>query len=334
MKKDVLFRVDGGKVFGISMGHIKRCLILARALADQYTAVFIMKDYADGVDYVKRQGIVVEPIGVDDDSEATLIGLCETYSPARIIFDLPSNSYSAFFEYARTRKIPTIVFDIVGRCAGKPDILINDSFVKEFAFYPHLDDRTRLYAGPDFFLMDAPPEFFPIRTDVRDIMVTQGGSDPTGLTVKVLRCIKSSDFQHTVNVVLGPLFTDHKELHAVVGTDNRICIYKNPADFLQLLSRQDIVITAAGRTLYECACAGRPVIVTPSIEHEAVIAAEYARITGCFNVDLWHASGSPAMVVNALYAYRDSYSLRNSVSERGGKIFDGKALKRIVSLVN
>ena len=117
MKKDVLFRVDGGKVFGISMGHIKRCLILARALADQYTAVFIMKDYADGVDYVKRQGIVVEPIGVDDDSEATLIGLCETYSPARIIFDLPSNSYSAFFEYARTRKIPTIVFDIVGRCA-------------------------------------------------------------------------------------------------------------------------------------------------------------------------------------------------------------------------
>lgn len=334
MKKIALFRVDGGKVIGISMGHVKRCLLLSRALTDKYKVVFIMKEYSDGVDFAKRQGVVVEPIGVDDNSDASLIGLCETYSPAKIIFDLPANTYSAFFEYAKTRKIQTIVFDIVGKCAGKPDILINDSFVKEFALYPHLDDKTRLYTGPDYFLMDAQPEFVPLRTNVKDIMVTQGGSDPTGLTIEVLRCIKSGDFQHTVNVVLGPLFTDHKAIHAVAGTDNHIRIYENPADFLQLLSRQDIVITAAGRTLYECACAGRPVIVTPSIEHEAVIAAEYARLTGCFNIGLWHAHESSSRLANALYAYSNSFSLRNSVSEGGRKFFDGKALERIISLIN
>lgn len=334
MKRTVLFRVDGGRVFGISMGHIKRCLLLASALANKYKIVFIMKEYSDGVDFVKRQGIVVEPIGIDDDSDETLIRFCEAHFPEKIFFDLRSNTYRAFFEYAKARKIQTIVFDIVGKCSGKPDILINDSFVKELALYPHLDDKTRLYTGPNYFFMDVMPEFFPIKEDVRDIMVTQGGSDPTGLTINVLRCIKSSNFQYTINVVLGPLFTDRKALDDIIDNDSRIKIYENPADFLHLLSRQDIVITAAGRTLYECASAGRPVIVTPSIEHEAVIGAEYARLTGCFNIGPWHDSESPSMIVNALSAYRDSYSLRNYVSERGREIFDGNALQRIIALIN
>jgi spore coat polysaccharide biosynthesis predicted glycosyltransferase SpsG len=334
MKRTVLFRVDGGKVFGISMGHIKRCLILAKALADTYKTVFIMKEYTDGISFVKQQGMAVESISIDDNSEDTMVELCEKHSPEKIIFDLQSNTYKTFFEYAKTKKIQSIIFDITGNYVGIPDILINDSFVKEFTLYPHLDGRTQLYMGPDYFLMEARPEFSPIRKDVADIMVTQGGSDPTGLTITILSCIKSVDFQHNVNVVLGPLFTDNRALYDVIGDDNRFHIYKNPDDFLQLVSRQDIVITAAGRTLYECGCLGRPVIVTPSIEHEAVTAKEYSRLTGCCNIGLWYASTSPSKLVNALYAYRDSFFLRNSVSEKGRKIFDGNALERIVALIN
>ena len=39
MKDVILIRVDGGKVWGISMGHVKRSLILAQALADKYKII-------------------------------------------------------------------------------------------------------------------------------------------------------------------------------------------------------------------------------------------------------------------------------------------------------
>lgn len=333
MEKVLLFRVDGGKVWGISMGHIKRSLLLANVLLDNYKVVFAMKNYQDGIDFVKKSGLEVEVIDADDDSDSSLINISEKHNPTKIIFDLYATPYTYFFEYARIRKIQTIVFDIIGKCAGVPDILINDSFVKEFTSYPHLISKTKIYLGPDYFLMDKPSEVVPINDVVNNVMITMGGSDPAGLTLKMLQGLLRNTLNYTLHVVLGPAFIGHREIYALVASNNSIKIYEDPVDFLKLLSCQDVVICAAGRTLYECAYFGRPVIVVPSIEHEAVISAEYARLTGSFNIGLWDESLSPIKLIKGLNKYNEDYSIRKAVYESSRALVDGHAMERIKALL-
>ncbi len=51
------------------MGHIKRSITLATELIDTYDIVFLMQNYTDGVDYVRRLGWKVHTISVGDYSD-------------------------------------------------------------------------------------------------------------------------------------------------------------------------------------------------------------------------------------------------------------------------
>jgi len=314
------------------MGHIKRSLLLADKLSHTYKIVFIMKKYSDGVKFVTQKGFEVETIDIDDNNDASLIKFSDKYSPAKVIFDLYSNPYTTFFDYARKKQIQTIVFDILGKCCGSPDILINDSFIKEFTNYSQLSDKTKMYLGPSYFIMDNPPSIIPLKDSVRNVMITMGGSDPAGLTVKILKVMMNTVNYHT-HVVLGPAFTEHKSIYNIAKNREFIKIYENPLNFLELLSSQDVVISAAGRTLCECAYLGRPVIVVPSIEHEAKISLEYARLTGSFDIGLWNEEVSPNKVISALNKYANSYTLREYVFNYSMGLIDGLALERIMTLL-
>ena len=101
-----------------------------------------------------------------------------------------------------------------------------------------------------------------------------------------------------------------------------------------ILSQQDIVITSAGRTLYECAYQGRPGIVVPSIEHEGKTSAEYSRLTGGFDVKLWRDEESPNIILQSLREYTRDVSRRKAVFRASRKLVDGKGLKRVLSIVD
>ena len=315
------------------MGHIRRSMLLSDALADRYEVIFIMKNYSDGVAFVQNSGRQTEVIDVTDDDDETLISLCDRHAPQKVIFDLYANNYSLFFDYARSNRVKTIVFDIIGKCRGVPDVLINDSFVEEFTDYRQLSGRTALYTGPDYFLIDRPYSIPPIHTYVREIMVTMGGSDPAGLTGKILSSlVKINAPDCTINVVLGPAFSAHGEIDDLARSHDCITVYKNPLDFLELLSRQDIVITAAGRTLYECAYFGRPVIIVPSIDHETITAKAYAERTGSFNIGLWNDATSPYAIIDRVNSYRD-YLFRKEIFNVSRKLIDGNGLKRVLRAI-
>ena len=332
----MLFRVDGGKVWGISMGHIKRSLILSTALAkNKYRVIYIMKNYPDGVAYVRQYGFYVDTIDVEDNSDDCLIALCKKYSPKHVIIDIFHLYYNVFFQYARENSIQTIVFDTLGNCVGQPDILFNDSLVSKFTDYSHLNGKTKTFIGPKFFMIEDTPEIVQISNDkVQNIMITMGGSDPAGLTIKILRSMIERLLEFNVNVVLGPSFNEEKDVYALLETRHSVVIYKNPENFLNLLSRQDIVISSAGRTLYECAYFGRPSIIVPSIEHERETAKEYAKHVDVFDVGLWDEMLSPDKIFRAITQYKNNYYLRKNAFTLGRTLVDGSGLKRIIRIIN
>lgn len=334
MKSLLLFRVDGGKVWGISTGHITRMFLLARALDNKYKIIFVMKNYPDGVDFIKDAGFDVETIDTKDEYDATLISLCEKLRPEKVVFDLYSNSYRVFFDYARKKSIQTIVFDVMNNCSGVPDVLINDSLVEKSTFYKHLVGATKLCLGLDYFLLDNPPSVMGIRREVRQIMLTMGGSDPANLTLNILQVLLKINAcaDCSLNVVLGPLYQEKNEVFALVKNYQQIRVLEAPNNFLDILSKQDMVIIAAGRTLYECAYLGRPAIVAPSIEHESVISSLYAEKTGSINLGLWDAKMSPLKLGESIAAYKSNYALRCSMHTAGRALIDGRGKERILEI--
>ncbi|TAM37189.1 hypothetical protein EPN54_05315 [bacterium] len=335
MKKIILFRVDGGKVWGVSMGHINRCLLVAKGLPSDCQPIFVMKDYADGVKFVKAKKVPVVTISTDDNSDDSIIELCEKYKPWKIIVDLLVDPYKFLYKYARNNKIGTIVFDVLGKCSSSPDILVNDSLVSKFMAYARLSLKTKKYLGLDYFVMAKKSIVMPIRDKVREIMITMGGSDPAGLTLKVIQVLRNTKpLGCKFNIILGPSYSDDKVVHGLVGNDKNFKIVKNPHDFLKLLSKQDIVITSAGRTLYECAYLGRPAVIAPSIEHESKVAKEYSTRTGSLNIGRWDDAVSPNRVVSALVTYIGDNRMRKSISKLSRTLLDGRGRERVIAIIN
>lgn len=335
MKKKILFRVDGGRVWGISMGHLRRCLILATALSARFKVIFVMKNYPDGVAYARKHGVEVDLIRRDDNSNETLLKICRKHSPCKIIFDLHSNPYANFLKSVRKDKVQTIVFDTLGEFFGLPDILINDLFLPKRLKYKN-SKGTKVFLGPKYFLMNTALKGLPIRKKIKDVLITMGGSDPAGLTLKIMKVLVGTRIfpGSNIHVVLGPCFTEDKEVYGFAKKHAFLRIYKDPDNFFELLNYQDIVVTAAGRTLYECASLGRPVIVVASIEHESVISNEYAKTCGCFNIGMWKENKSPNKLVEFLHEYKENYKLRESISMASSRLFDSKGLSRVLKIIN
>jgi len=329
IKKTIFFRVDGGNVWGISMGHIHRCLLLSKLLKNQYDIVFIMKNYIDGVNFVKNKNYKVITIEKEVNNTKTLIDLCNIYRPNTIIFDLYRIDDQKFFQYTRNNNIKTIVFDIIGKCNVVPDVLFNDSFVPEFLDYEK--ESKGMYFGPKYFIMQENIKTIQLNKKVNHIVITMGGSDPAGLTEKILSTIKLPK-KVSATFVLGPSYNDSEKIINIIKIKENINVVKNPARFIDLLSDKDIVISAAGRTLYECAYLGRPVIIVPSIEHEYKTACEFSRLTGNTNVGLWDKN-TPAQLNKAIEQYCDNYILRKKLFSNGREIVDGNGLARVDKII-
>lgn len=332
-KQTILYRVDGGRVWGISMGHVNRALITASCLKKTHNVIFVMKNYMDGVNYVKEQGFKVETIKVEDDGDSSLIKLSEKYSPSIVVFDLYKNYYNKFFLHASANKIRTVVFDVIGSCAGKPDAIINETFVPQYSKYNFDKSETELYIGPKYFLIKQPPKRIRIKNKIQNIIVTMGGSDPSNLTLKVVKSLKSSKINYNYNIVLGPLMDDtnrqkiKKEVHGI----SNFMVYDAPKDLLKIIAKQDLVICSAGRTLYECAYLGRPTIITPSIDHEDITAQIYSNLTGNYNVGLW-CNNSGEKILKQIKRY-ENYKFRQNIYKLSSSLMDVGAREKIVKII-
>ena len=263
-----------------------------------------------------------------------MIEISKKYMPTKVIFDLRETPYEDFFSFAREKNIKTIVFDTLGNVSGQPDIIINDSFVSRFTSYSCDRESTIVHTGPQYFLSDKLPKPLPLKRNISNIAITMGGSDPAGLTEKIVRSLSFLETTKKYNIILGPLFCEHVEeiIRNFCHNQPQYEIYRNPSNFLEILSKQDLIMCSAGRTLYECAYLGRPTIVIPSIEHEYVTAENYSRLTGCVNVGIWNKN-TGHKILEAMREY-ENLEFREEMSQLSRQLVDGKAQSRIMEIIN
>ncbi len=86
-----------------------------------------------------------------------------------------------------------------------------------------------------------------------------GGSDPHGLTLKILQALKSVDGEWQAEVVIGPMFNNLDKIDQItVEHGKKVKLLHDIKDMSLPMQQADAAIASFGMTAYELAACGVP----------------------------------------------------------------------------
>lgn len=157
--------------------------------------------------------------------------------------------------------IKLVTFDDRGSGAGHADLNICALALDS----PEVLAGKRVLRGAEYLILNQEiPGHRLLREKLEHIVVTMGGSDTHGLTVKVVEIVR--EFGVSATVIIGPSFQHKKELMRVV--DDSVAIRENVSSLIKELCKYDLAITAGGITPFEANACGLPCLIVASEEHE------------------------------------------------------------------
>ena len=280
-----LMRVDAGSLPGLSFGHVSRCLTLAAQLKTLFgcRAVFCMRAYAEGLAHVQRSGfetVSLPPELSAADERRRILELARELKADWYVVDLPYPDMDiSYFAELRADGTRSLLIDDLRFLTPPVDVILNSSIVAlGRAEYAGLSG-TRCLLGPNYLLFDsqkARQSAAPIEHPGPEILMSFGGSDPQGLTLKALAAIVQQTLPSlNFTIILGPGFQTIDQVSELVDGRANIQVVINPPEIGPYLARCDLAICSGGQTLAELYCLGKPVIAIASAAHEAVTIAAY-----------------------------------------------------------
>jgi spore coat polysaccharide biosynthesis predicted glycosyltransferase SpsG len=115
-----------------------------------------------------------------------------------------------------------------------------------------------------------------LRVAERSVIVTMGGSDTYGVTVRVVQILKAAGRGATV--IIGPAFSHEAELLAAL--DEHFVLKRNVPSLIEELSRHGLAITGGGITPFEANACGLPCVVIASEDFEVPVGRGLAAMGG------------------------------------------------------
>jgi spore coat polysaccharide biosynthesis predicted glycosyltransferase SpsG len=174
------------------------------------------------------------------------------------------------------------------------------------------------------------------RPDARHVLVTFGGGDPTGMTLRTLRAVGE----------LPGLLREDLQVRALVGAANPdadviasgardargvlISVEHAVEDMVGVMAWADLAITSGGSTVWELARTGCPALVV------ATVPAEIALTDGLDQVDLFDRLGhetelDAGRLATAIARRLTDAEWREQMSRRGQELVDGLGAGRVVA---
>jgi len=338
-----VFRYDAGSTIG--MGHHVRCHALASWFPNDHVS------FVAGVD--KKTSSVISgeastfclsaDISVSEELEWWV---AHEQGADAVIFDVSypervTNREETlhFIKRAGPSNAARIVIDGIApvALADSRDRLGVDILILPYVMSERPIVSARVLAGPEYFTL---PASWPARRDrqhhqVQNILITMGGADPQGLSLRALEAAKSAAGPDcSIRVIIGSAF--HPDLANAIRksaqVDSRVGLVDCAASLLEHLLWADIAVSATGLTKYELAWAGVP-SVQISIDrknaemNEAFAAEQIALHLGAANDVETTAIGS------AIAALTKDRLLREAMSRRGRDLVDGQGGGRIAGII-
>lgn len=308
-RQRIIFRVRANKAIG--SGHLFHCLQLAEEL-EEHSLVFLLKD-CDA--FVEEALMDLDfPYQVETDLATDLRSLAGSGRNLVVNDVLDTNEDEVLQEKAAGYLVVNI--EDLGPGTKYADWVVN-------ALYPVTNELASHVAWGSRFATLRPefsnlPEKV-IRKEAERILITFGGADPAHLAERCARLLHGR-VDAELRVVLGPGA-------ASVDFPEAVSVARNIRSMAVEMMEADVILTSGGRTVYEAAATGTPVIVLAQNAREATH-AHLTYDTGALFLGIGRLVDDQA-IVNATERLMDDWELRSELSERLRRSIDTHGAERV-----
>jgi CMP-N-acetylneuraminic acid synthetase/spore coat polysaccharide biosynthesis predicted glycosyltransferase SpsG len=291
------------------LGHVTRTLTLLESFNGHYTRIFCPPGQELAVTRLKQAFYDVHEVEPD-----ALLPALRDFGANIVIHDQLETD-PAVLRAERDAGMKVVVFEDLGPGQEAADLVIN-------ALYPAEEtqpDKNRYFGPAVYCLRD---EFRrtvrrPFRDEVRRVLVTFGGTDPAGLTFKVLDVL-GAHRELPLTVVAGRGLVRYAELEqrvaAMRSAGRDVELHRDVPLMSDLMAGADVAFTSAGRTLYELAHMGVPAVVLA--QNETEMKHHFASIENGFLFLGLGREASSTAISSAFDALTTSRDLRRALHHR------------------
>lgn len=316
----VVFRTDGS--FEIGMGHLRRCMSLARALEKSGATIsFALYGDRHGAAIVQSEGYTLEWVAQRDFVIPAGDADC-------VVVDSYAMGEDHFRGFIREFGV-TAVIDDLGLCPVPVDVVINQNLTGPLIDYDGRDDTLFLTGTKYALLRDVFAELAEKPTPRRSsILVIMGATDLHGQTAKIIRGLGNAGLDRLVEIVIGSGARTIEEVRqAAKEVGKQMAVHINPPDLPEIMNRAALAVSAGGVTVLELACLGVPTVLV-------TVAANQVEAAGLWQKNRFakyvgnHDKVSGEDVATAVGALLNDPPTLAAMSEQGRKTVDGHGASR------
>ena len=254
MTKKILIRVDGSKKIGL--GHVYNMLTILHYLRNEQILIVMNKKNKLGSSKFREQKYKVKIF----QDEPELFKIISNFEPD-IIFNDILNTKTNYMKKIKKLSSMVVNFEDVGEGRAYADLVFNPIFNKKKML-------TKEFYGGKFACVRDEFRIWTnniLRKDVKKILVSFGGTDPTQITTKIFKAIEKLSLKNIEFIIMLGFGFEHKKEIKKAVTNLREKGYTinlvEKSDFLAKYIRYvDFAIVSNGRTVFEVASMQVPIL--------------------------------------------------------------------------
>ena len=259
-KKKIVIRTEGYPQIGL--GHVYRSILLTANLMEHDVLIVLSEKSELGIRKVQEQFLTYREISNTDE----FIELLKEIKPDILVNDILDTT-EEYMKQVKPLAGRVINIEDMGEGGTLADAVINALYEKNRSGENYYWGY-KYYCLREEFMLTKPKAF---SAEVKEILVTFGGTDQGRYTEKVLDVIKTMPINEKIvyQFVLGLGFDREEEfLDNVRSCSQNIRVVKNVQMISKYMAKADIAISSQGRTIYELAAMKVPTIILAQNERE------------------------------------------------------------------
>jgi UDP-2,4-diacetamido-2,4,6-trideoxy-beta-L-altropyranose hydrolase len=324
----------------IGTGHLFRCLTLANAMKRKGASIsFICRGFPADLDAVlEKNGFDIHRLSSTDpaaDAAETMAVFRRVGKPHWLVAD--HYSLDRTWE-VRLRPFAERIM-VIDDLANRPhdcDLLLdqNDLAPQSRRYAGLVVNGCKLLLGPRYALLR--PEFLEAWRwsrnrdgNVRRILLSFGGSDPTNETEKALEAIRILGRPDIiVDVVVGEANEKLDRIRRLCSEAGNFVFYRQANNMAELMSKADLAIGAPGTSTWERCFLGLPAVTVVVAENQLSVAGPVSTAGAIVNMG-WHSKVGVRDIVGTIRRLLDAPSLLKEMARKGRMLMGGSSYEGV-----
>ena len=291
--KTILYRADGSKDIG--MGHLNRSsLVCQEFISNSNKTNLLMKQDSKGFLFINNKEISITELptfkSMSEEIEFLSAQIKNTKTDILFLDILNHDEYNELLGICNKNNIITIVITDESEKMDNinADIVLNGN--PNQLEYNYDNYSAKYLVGPSYFIMDNDYSIIENNQpngEIRNILVTLGGSDHNNLLFDVLKVIDS--IYENINIIIittkasGYINRLKKLLNSLVNTTE---LYIDVNSISHYWTKCDIAITAGGNTLFERISTRTPGATVCQLERQMEISDCFMKLGVNYNIGM------------------------------------------------